>query len=492
MRSFGLLAGAFVFLTLSATAQDVPPQHLNVTNTDGACESYWVVSFPSGSADFFNSRYDGLQGRPIAGVSTATADFGSGTSYPRTGLFPSNFSLDPTGNTPDLTSGCSADALPGGGMVYNYVYGAFSSHCVPYGEPNHVATQFPPGDSATLAIANDDTSTTLFSGWTQDGYSTPAYGGYNFGLNAVVDRVAELQGAGPFEGGLVQYLYASDERGDFLTATVATGDFYGLLYDNATSGVLWQIWLSFLGAPFKRVSPTLFTFPSGGGSYLRAGDPWPYGFGGFTFYFVAVSGMPGVPGSVRVSNEVMLVTLADAPCNWGIKDDGTFESGWVVSIPTGPSDFFSNYFNCGFTPPVNNVTDFKVAVADFGSSYTAYPLSGVFIANATLDPSGWTPDLSHGWGVQPFTFPHGGGGTTTSGFCTNDINPDIPYSTFGTDDVHGVIQLPPGDSGWLGILGDTTPTPTVTWGSTSTNDGYRTPANRFDAIAGWGLRLGSN
>ncbi|MEW6747761.1 MAG: hypothetical protein AB1486_33960, partial [Planctomycetota bacterium] len=107
---FGLLV-----LPVMAQPQNVPPQHLNVTNTDGGCESYWVVSFPSGSSDYFNSRHDGLSGRPIAGVSTATADFGSGTSYPRTGLFDANITLDATGNTPDLATGTSAGALPGGG-----------------------------------------------------------------------------------------------------------------------------------------------------------------------------------------------------------------------------------------------------------------------------------------------------------------------------------------------------------------------------------------
>ncbi|MEW6747545.1 MAG: hypothetical protein AB1486_32840 [Planctomycetota bacterium] len=245
MRKLLLAAACLGLSALPAIAQpkDVPPQHLNVTNTDGSCESYWIFPWV-GPSDYFNSRYDGLSGRPIAGVSTATADFGSTTSYPRTGLFPANFALDATGNTPDLTSGCSAGALPGGRVVYNYVYGSFSSHCIPYGEPNHVVTQLPPYDSATLSIANDDTSTTLFSGWTQNGYTTPAYGGYNFGLNAVVDRIYELQGIGPFEGGLAQYLYRTDERGDFLTVTVGTRDFYGLLYDNATSGVLWQVWLS--------------------------------------------------------------------------------------------------------------------------------------------------------------------------------------------------------------------------------------------------------
>ncbi|MEW6746646.1 MAG: hypothetical protein AB1486_28225, partial [Planctomycetota bacterium] len=418
-------------------------------------------------------------------------DFGSGTSYPRTGLFDANITLDATGNTPDLATGTSAGALPGGGVVYNYVYGSFGGNYTPASEPNHVATQFPPGDSATLAIANDDTSTTLFSGWTQDGYTTPAYGGYNFGLNAIVNRIAELQAApapAAYDGGLSQYLESSDERGDFTTVTVGTGNFYGLIYNNATSGVLWQLWLSFLGAPFKKLSPTLFTFPSGGGAYLRAGDFWPYGFGGFTFNFVAVSGKPGVLGSVAVSNEVTLITLPDVGCNWGIADDGVVESGWVVSIPSGSSDYFSNYFNCGFTPPVDYVTNYLLSVLDFGTTATSYPSSGVHVANTTIDPSGWTPDLSFGWAVAPYTFVPLTFATTSGMYVARDFV-DIPYATFGTDDVHGVIQFPPGDSGWLGIGGDTTPSPNVNWASTWTLNGYTTAANRFDTIAGWGLRM---
>ncbi|MEW6742468.1 MAG: hypothetical protein AB1486_06895, partial [Planctomycetota bacterium] len=91
---------------------------------------------------------------------------------------------------------------------------------------------------------------------------------------------------------------------------------------------------------------------------------------------------------------------------------------------------------------------------------------------------------------QPFTFVPLTFATTSGMYVTNDFG-DIPYATFGTDDVHGVIQFPPGDSGWLGVGGDTTPTLAVVWGSTWTLNGYTTAANRFDAIAGWGIRLGS-
>ncbi|MEW6747544.1 MAG: hypothetical protein AB1486_32835 [Planctomycetota bacterium] len=201
--------------------------------------------------------------------------------------------------------------------------------------------------------------------------------------------------------------------------------------------------------------------------------------------------MPGVTGSVRVSNEVTLFTLLDNPCNWGVADDGVVETGWVVSIPTGSSDYFSNYFNCGFTPPVNNVTDYKLSVLDLGTTATSYPSSGVYVANTTIDPSGWTPDLSFGWAVAPFTFVPFTFATTSGQYVVRDFA-DFPYSAFGTDTVHAVIQFPPGDSGWLGVGGDTTPSPNVAWGSTWTLNGYSSPANRFDSIAGWGLRLGSN
>lgn len=485
MRKLLFAVACFGLLVLPVMAQNVPPQHLSVTNTDGQLESGWVVSFPTGSSDFFNARHDGLSGRPIAGVSVGSADFGSGTAYPQAGLYDANLGLDASGNTPDLTSGFNSGLVNGGGVVFNYVYGPFAGNQFPATEPQHVIAQLAPGDSGLLGIGNDDTSTTLFAGWTLDGYTTPANGGYNFGLNAIVNAISELQAIPgvPLNSYLHEYISNGDETGDFTTVTVGAGGFYGIVYQSERSGVLWQVWLSFLGAPLKKLSPTLFTFTSGGGGFLRAGDVWPGGFGGLTFNFVAIGGVPGVKGTVHISNEVTLKTKPDS--GWGTKDDGSYEAGYVVSIPTGSSDYFNNNFNIGVGP--TTVKDYKLPVMDFGTAATSYPTSGVFGTNYGIDGTGYTPDLTAGQAVAPFTFVPGTFATTSGQDTINDFA-DFPYATFPTNDVHGVIQFPPGDSGWLGVGTDTNST--ITSGSCWTLNGYTSPANRFGAR--WGIRLGSS
>ncbi|MEW6744180.1 MAG: hypothetical protein AB1486_15615 [Planctomycetota bacterium] len=408
------------------------------------------------------------------------------------GLFDANFTVDPTGNTPDLSRGLSAGPVPGGGAVHNYVFASFGADYVPGSEPQHVVCQFPVGGSWELGLGTDITWTKgNFSGFTVNRYTTPASYIYeDWGLNAVVDTIAEHEADPIAKSHLHQYLSGDDETGDFLTATMWQSWFYGIAFQSEYPSVLWQLWLSFVGVPTQRLTPILPTLPAGGGSFARAGQAFPLGFGDSTFTFVAIGGVRGVEGSVHISNEVTLTTLKDPVCRWGIKDDGTMESYWIVSYPTGSSDYLSNWFKCLTPPGVTTVTDMKVAVLDFGTRATSFPRSGVFAANYAVDPSGWTPDLSTGWGVQPFTFPPGTLATTSAQYVVNDFA-DIPYSTFGTDDVHGVIQFPPGETGRLGIGGDTTPTPTVLWGSTWTDDGYATPANRYDRYAGWGLRLGA-
>ncbi|MEW6741799.1 MAG: hypothetical protein AB1486_03485 [Planctomycetota bacterium] len=502
MRKMALALALLGLLAMPTMAQpqNVPPQHLSITRTDGWLESGWVVSVPSGSSDHFNVRYDGLANRPLIGVAVGSADFGSGTSYPKAGFCEPNLALDPSGNTPDLFKGVSVGPIAGGGVpgggglpAFNYVYGSFGSGWVTFHEdPVHVLCQFPPGDSGTLAIgADENPPCESFSGWTLDNYQTPSIReNVDWGLNAVVWAIRELQEQpDPPNSYLHFYLSWNDETGDFRYIwTAAAGVFVGTVYQTSLAGSLWQLWQSFLGVPIKRLSPTLFTFPSGGGGYLRAGDFWPVGFGGLTFNFVAVGGKPGVPGSLHVSNEVTLQTLPDAPCTWGRKDDGSIESGWVVSVPSGSSDYFSNWFNCMVVPPITTVTDFKLSVMDFGTTATSYPSSGVHVANTAIDPSGWTPDLSFGWAVAPFTFVPFTFATTSGMYVQRDFA-DIPYVSFGTDNVHGVIRFPPGDSGWLGVGADTNSG--GPWGSSWTFNGYSTPANRFDTKVGWGLRLGA-
>ncbi|MEW6747670.1 MAG: hypothetical protein AB1486_33490 [Planctomycetota bacterium] len=468
----------------SAMAQDVPPQYLNVTNTDGSLESGWLPGWWGGDSAYWNSRFDGLSGRMLAGVAVGSADFGSGTPYPRLGLHDANWTVDPTGNTPDLGSGFTAGPVDGGGAVFNYVFGSFGGNVVQLLEPQHVVCQSPPGNSGLLSIGNDDDTTTLFSGWTLDGYTRPANGGYNFGLNAAVDAIADLKALpGGCHSYLHEYLNGTDETGDLQTMTREAHEFYGILYHTSCQGAVWQMWLSSLGVPVAKLTPNLPTLPSGGGGYLRAGGPFPYGFGGQTFSFVAVGGVPAVMGSVHISNEITLHTKPDL--DWGTMDDGTYEAGYSISFPAGSADYFNNNFNTGALP--TTVKDFRLAVQDFGTTFRAFPTSGVFAANYGLDPTGYTPDLAVGYAVAPFTFLPGVLATTSAQMTINDFA-DFPYATFPTNDVHGVIQFPPGESGLLSVGTDTNSTRVS--GSCWTLDGYTTPAGRFGDR--FGIRLSAD
>src|SRR5262245_25244314 len=85
----------------------------------GLCDSAWVVTFPTGPSDYFDQTFTVNPGSsvalntengdlngvlPFTGVSVSVADFGSGRNYPLVGVFASNLVLDPSGETPDLSS----------------------------------------------------------------------------------------------------------------------------------------------------------------------------------------------------------------------------------------------------------------------------------------------------------------------------------------------------------------------------------------------------
>jgi hypothetical protein len=496
MRKLLFAVACCGLLFVPALAQDIPPQLLNLTNTDGVLEGGWVVSIPAGSSDYFNERYDYAVARPFAGVGIGSADFGAGTGYPTTGMFVANLGVDASGNTPDLTAGVSAGFVAGGGAVFNYVYGSFGGNNTLSGT-QHVVVQFPPGDSGLLGVGanTDNVDTASFAGWTLDGYTTPANdfsATADWGLHCEVDVITELGAGGGCAAELRIDISLADETGDFVTQTVGAGGDLEMYFATSCSGTLWILFVSFLGAPVQPVTGILPTFGAGGGAFIRAGTTWGTGLGGLTLNFVGVGGVPGVKGTVHVSSEITLITLPDPGCNWGIKDDGTYETGWVVSIPSGSSDYFGNWMNCLIPPGVSNVTDIEIAVMDFGTTATGYPIAGACDANFGLDPSGWTGDLtSIVASVAPFTFPPGTFASTSGLNIVNDF-PDVPYGSFADDNIHGFLQYPPGDSGLLGTGGDTTPSPGIAWGAHWTLDGWATPTNRFDTTAGWGIRLGSN
>ncbi|MFO0983509.1 MAG: hypothetical protein U1E76_17550 [Planctomycetota bacterium] len=217
------------------------------------------------------------------------------------------------------------------------------------------------------------------------------------------------------------------------------------------------------------------TIPDGDGtgSYLRLNATFPSGFGGTTYRFSAVWGNPacGNPG-VGFTNCVTLVTAPDR--DFGVCDDGTIESGWLVQVPAGSADYFNNNFGAPPSSLGNGITNLTLAVLDFGSTTSSFPTAGISNANYAIDPLGNTPDLRGGGllaQIAPFTFPPGTFATTSGAY----VRQPVSVSRFDLgQDVHGWVQLPPGDSGLLGIGADSSSVP---WGgSFQSGDGYFTPA----------------
>jgi hypothetical protein len=493
MRKVLFAAACLGLLVLPAYAGDSAASTANLTNTDGNADSGWVVSNPAGSSDYFNTRYDNgpghgsIVGFSVVGVSLASADFGSGASYPTAGSFDANLGVDPSGNTPDLGSGSSATNVPGSGIVFNWVY-ANIPNIVVASAPVHGVVQFPPGDPGLLGIMVDTQPAGVnnFSGFTTDGYATPAVDGTgigDMGMNLNID----LSAVNTHPHILLSTRF-TDEVGDFATVTTQAGKELGAAFFATAPNAKWMMFLSFLGTPIKPVTGPLPVIPDGGGGYLRAGTTWPAGFGGLTLNFVAVSGIPGSKGSVQVSNEVTIITLDDPNTSWGIYDDCTYEGGWVVSIPSGSSDYFNVNFQGSGTPPAS-ITDIQVAVMDFGSAATAYPNSGAVGANLGLDGSGNTPDLGNPYDTAPLPYAAGLFATTCGQMTVRTFVPAVPYGSVTSDNVHGIIQFPAGDPGLLGVGGDTIST-FISGNSGWTLDGYTSPSNLV-GYANWGIRLGS-
>lgn len=490
MRKFLFVLACLGLLILPVYAGDSAASTQNVTNTDGNCDSGWVVSIPAGSSDYFNTRFDNVGGRPVNGVSLASADFGSGASYPVTGLFDANLGVDPAGNTPDLSNGSSVINVAGSGVVFDWVY-ANIPNVTAGANPQHVAVQFPPGDPGLLGIMVDTlpAGVTNFSGFTTDGYATPAVDGTgigDMGMNVNINVYPELSGN---NGRLLLSPRFTDEPGDFLTVTTQSGKELGAAFFGTKPSTKWMMFLSFLGTPIKPVTGPLPVIPDSPGGYLRAGTTWPAGFGGLTLNFVAVSGVAGSKGSVGVSNEVTIITLPDPQTSWGTYDDCVYEGGWVVSGIAGSSDYFNVNFK-GSGPNPNNITDIKIAVMDFGTAFTAYPNSGAVAANLGLDGSGNTPDLGNPYDTAPFPFPAGLFASTCGLMTQRTFAPAIPWASVTGDNVHGIIQFPPGDPAILGVGGDSIST-FISGKSGWTLDGYTAPSNLV-TYANWGIRLGSN
>jgi hypothetical protein len=500
MRTLFLAAAFCAILPVVASAQIDQPQNLHRSETDGSTEGGWVVQIPSGSSDYFNVRYPAPTGpTTYVGMGAAVYDFGSASTYPVMGLYNQNFGLDPTGFTPDLSSPLTTATSPAvnGGLLNDWQDVAMPAVVV--STEFQCVVQFPPGDPGLLGIGGDtDTSERGGNGapglpdpwdasaFTTNGYAAAAafFGGADWGQNAISNPT-------PFSGtnGSVGKLRATVDNaqltGDFTKIRVIAGDQMGVAFfmnefGGGGSGTshAFLLFISFLGAPILPVGSPIFVFNDAGSwRYVRAGIAWPTGAGGITVNFVAASGKVGHIGSVGISNEITISSLDDPNNSFGFWDDCSYETGWVVQIPSLTSD----YFCVKYGSPAGAISgDLSVAVMDFGGTVTSYPSSGLAPPNLGLDASGLTPNLATPYSSFPFFFPP----LTFVTSCINLITNAGP----GFDPSGGVnsfIQFPPLDPGLVGVGGDTNSSPNPANNGWTLN-GFSTAANQFSV--NWGIR----
>src|SRR5215510_10621479 len=84
-------------------AGDVEASTIWVTDLQGAIDSGWVITVPTGSSDYFSVAHhvapgnsngaDLAEALPIVGVAVSVADFGSGRTFPSVGVYQPNLTL---------------------------------------------------------------------------------------------------------------------------------------------------------------------------------------------------------------------------------------------------------------------------------------------------------------------------------------------------------------------------------------------------------------
>lgn len=519
MRKILFVLALFGLLVMPAFAGgNSPVTTQNLAPHDGSAEGAWVVSFPTGTFDYFNIRMDhasveplSIAGKPYQGMSVCEKDNAQLFNYDLVGLFAANLGLDPAGNTPNLGSGVSA--VPAG--LAQGIWGDFNYTSLGAGatltvgaDPQHLVVKLPTGDNGSLGVGADSTNLAgpnHFSGWTSNGYSTTANdittvgGPWCMSLN--VDANADLA-PGP-AGRLLLTPRSSDEVGDYYQTTTQYTKEFGIAFFHSHVGALFWIWISFAGLPVLPVGGILPTFPTGpapaNGGFFRLGLPsWPYGFGNSSINLVALSGVLGLKGSAHVSAEVTLNILPDPAVNpWGIRDDGAYETSWVVSATNGTADWFNVNFNDPLALLPTNIIDFKVAIANgvpgvSGSPSGAWPATGVYPANKVLDASGNTPDLGNPYEQASMLMSTNTVQYTAGVADVRTFGAAIPYATVTDNNVHGALWHAPGefDPPRAGVMADSSSS-FITGASGWTQNAYTTPANLF-TLANWSIRLGSN
>ena len=504
---------SFAALAIAAAGASAQSENSTIwSNQASAIDSGWVVTFPTGSSDYFSQAFAASaalnvevttvsKALPIKGVGVSVADFGGSQTYPTVGVFRPNVSLDPGGNTPDLSLAIatSSESMVFGQPLFTYQdFDTTAQATIPISDATTLSVvQLPPGDSGLIAVGADSNAAPGSSGFTQDGFSTPSITltFLDFGM-AIGQDNSVTSSCKPADRVLhgrlrCQKLTAAGiMNGDALNATIIGGDTLNLSFYGTKAGDKWRLYFATAPcSPAIALGPVLSTIPDsdGDGSFLRINATFPSGFGGQTFRFAAVWGNGAclAPGA-GFTNCVTVITGPDP--SYGKIDDCTMESGWVVNIPSLSSDYFNNSF--GAKPSgVNGVTALTIAPFDFVAATPAYPTSGVSTANTGVDPSGNSPNVVGGGvlaSVSPFTFSSGTFATTCSQFVSHAVS--VSGAAMTGPSIHGWLQFPPGDPGLCGVGADTN---SGTSGKSFFSlDAYTTPAVAF--FTNWGIRLKTN
>src|SRR5262245_54220271 len=189
MRKLLLTLTALVLVATNASAQ-LEQATIWSNRVPGDLDSAWVVTSPTGSSDYFTVTFATVaalnaegatvsNALPVKGVAVSTVDLGTTETYPTVGVFRPNVTLDPGGNTPDLTLPIATSAEPYAGGLPPFTYQDFdttSEGSIPATDATTLAVvQLPPGDSGLLAVGADSyIGAPGTSGFTQDGFVTAA------------------------------------------------------------------------------------------------------------------------------------------------------------------------------------------------------------------------------------------------------------------------------------------------------------------------------
>src|SRR5262245_29893061 len=290
-----------------------------VTNLHDAIDTAWVISFPTFSSDYFSNAHavvagsgdsehvaDGL---PITGISVSVADFYSSLTYPMVVVFYSNLTIDPSGVTPDLSQpigSLSNPALPST-QAFEFVPFDLPANKIATGTQTvNTVVQLPPGDSGLLGVGADESSSaTDLSAYTQDGFTSPAivFTILDLGLNPGQDNTTttSCNPANRLPHGRLRVSGLPSTEvgaGDHLTTTAVAGrpimpSFFG----NQSGDQLRLVATASHCGPGVALGPVLSALPDadGDGSHLRLTADWPFGYGSTTFQFTALWGNSSCP-----------------------------------------------------------------------------------------------------------------------------------------------------------------------------------------------------